>query len=558
MAQDMFDSYVAPVYGTVSATKGVEDKSGRIDTSTLGQIAQGLDVATQLGSQYYGTLVEDEAEAKAYELVDLYKQGHQGDGSTTLPPTLSNESTLVNSYNQGLFNPYEFQMRATAASTELMNRSPGYTKEIAKKLNDVFDRTGITAGLKLDTATYDKMITQQIKLDDKMNALLATYGEFGEGMSYGEKVAKYQHYLEIDGIGKQYLAVRAKDLKNNMQLAADYMTLLQKNGGPAKAQLAIYRSVQDQLDVIHNDPNKSDAQKLKELRDTVESQKAEWLSKSYVLQQFSEQDPILKQHIADMNTMFTMLSTNMQSDFKMDDYKARTQAESAIVKAQQDTDFDLKFGRRAKIQTMLLNDLKIIGDISKEIGKFPGASEAYTGMVEGLRDVYLGKDTPNTKKLFNSKIGETYLDYSRSSIPKDPEEINVRINTSLSELKNLDSLPAGQRFTKLTQTMQALDLLPKDYLIQHYNTPDWRIQFNNTLNFYKAATIQQLKNDYKGQGVQIDSVDATTGKIYSNDPKYNRDLERVNTYVSIYAKLNGLDPKDAAADIITNNFMNVQ
>jgi hypothetical protein len=56
--------------------------------------------------------------------------------------------------------------------------------------------------------------------------------------------------------------------------------------------------------------------------------------------------------------------------------------------------------------------------------------------------------------------------------------------------------------------------------------------------------------DLKGQLI----VDKEQGRLYSNDPLVNVDLDRVNNYIAIMAKVNNKDPKDMMDQVLKRDF----
>ena len=85
------------------------------------------------------------------------------------------------------------------------------------------------------------------------------------------------------------------------------------------------------------------------------------------------------------------------------------------------------------------------------------------------------------------------------------------------------------------------------------NKSKYRKEVSNNLAFYKSAInfyMLDTYEDLKGQLI----VDKEQGRLYSDDPLVNVDLDRVNNYIAIMAKINNKDPKDMMDQVLKRDF----
>jgi hypothetical protein len=57
------------------------------------------------------------------------------------------------------------------------------------------------------------------------------------------------------------------------------------------------------------------------------------------------------------------------------------------------------------------------------------------------------------------------------------------------------------------------------------------------------------------EGKQVDAgIDSNTGLVRSDDPALQKDLQRLNMYVKVRAKIEKKDVKDIVKDVLANEF----
>ena len=534
----VFDSYTAPVYGSVSATKGVEDKSGRIDTSTLGQVAQGLDVGMNLGTQYHAAQIRDDAEAAAQELVDVYKN----DPSSVFNKNLTDvNNTLINAKNTGVFNTAEFNARVLAKNTELAMQNPGSTKEIAQYMNNVFDRTGVTSALKLDQVTYQKAVERQYKFDEKQNTLLAEFGEVGEGMDAQTKLAKYHNYLQVKNAGNMFNAMTADTIKRNNLTGVAIINEVERNGGVSNYLLGAQNSINQQLYSILDNPDISDQDRQRQLRDVYNTQITKLKSMSDVLAQNAEH-PVAKQLIENIKALDTTLTAQMTSDFKQEDLKTRIGNDEAMLKSQNGIKFqnkyqgkDLELGVMNKYLGAFSSAIKLLGPIPQLTQSFVDSSKAATAITLDIAsdlDIEAMLNPQNQKGL--SKLKDTMTNEESSS-----EVAGKLLSAELEASKNL---PNNKKILNLDSTFKVYERMDSDKLtsLMSNNQTAFRTQFVNSLSSYRAMTQEQIQTKYPNFKDQV-LYDATNGRLYSENQQLNADLGRVNTFMNLYGKINNID-----------------
>lgn len=538
MTQALFDSYTAPVYGSVSATSGVEDKSGRIDTSTLGQLAQGLDVGMNLGTQFHATKIRDEAESAANELVDMYKN----DPNSVFNKNMADVNTsLVNSKSQGVFNTYEFQQRVLAKNSELASQNPGSRKEIAQYMNDIFDRTGVSKNLKVDEALFNKYLDKQNKFDEKMNTVLAEFGVVGEGLDYQTKLAKYHNLLQVKGAGNMFNAMTADNIKRNNLTGVAIINEVERSGGVSNYLLGAQNSINQQLYAILDNPDLNDQDRQRQLRDVFNTETTKLRSLTDVLAQNAEH-PTAKQLISSINALNTSLEAQMTSDFKQEDLKTRIANDEAMLKHKHGVAFqekyqgkDLDLGVMNKFLGTLSSSIKLLGNVPELTQAFVDTSEAASAIT---LDLASGVDF----SFLNSNRGKKATNTLKSSMTTDEASTEVAGKLLSAELEAVKELPDGKKLLSLDSTLQAYERMDVDKInnLMSNNQTAFRSQFVSGMSRYRQLTADQIQSRYPNFKDQV-LYDSTNGRLYSENQQLNADLGRINTFMNLYGKINNID-----------------
>lgn len=576
-----------------SPTSGAVSKEGLVKPGLIGDIAKGLSMGIEIGTELDKQSVVREATDAAEQLSEEYLKN-----SPTYNAYLQNQKALleqqgatvnaagkdlitnqINNINnrllmanaQGTMTPSEAIMRSSMTARQIASRNPAYRGEITKAMENYYQTMGVKTVMDADQALFNKQAAAAEKRITKMTELVAKYDPYVYDMNEQQLSEAYKNYAGVEVLQNGIKLVNDNAKEWQKYSANEQLNILGGYDKFPQLRAAIYQNLTDDLAVILDRTDIPTEKKRQEGLNKIQEHKIkfEGLSSKF----YNEEDKRSMRFINQMDAMFTDLSTNFDGNVTGDTFKKITANNKDILQNTLDIQFMTDHGitqNQIEWNKNLVEYYKLV----KQGGVTLPNSAALAKNIEGLLDGsimlnYTPMSLPdnvadiigyNKGKNFNATIQGLI-----KNLPKDKQNNNgavpdVTINMMNNQLAWINSIEGDnvKRIRVLDDALKTtLNIKDEDFL-EIVQKPGYYQQFNSSMRLYGGLIIRNLK-DLKEAQPDLFKVSAVNiyenGVIKSdNNLELDRHLERINTYVKLLAKKEQRPTIDVLKERLTTDF----
>ena len=579
-----------------TSTQGVTSKEGLVKPGIVGDIAKSLSLGIDIGTELDKQSVVREATKAAEEISNQYMassptninflqsekvrlEGEMPGASETEQNNITNQINSINEQltlanSQGYMSTSEALLRSNAKAREIASRNPAYRGQIAAAMDNYYASMGVKQMMDFDQKLFNKQAALAEKRYTKMFDLVAKYD--GNVMYYDDDqlATAYRHYATVEGTKEQYKVIneRAKEwnkLTKNEQLQA--------MGGYDKlpeTKSAIYQTLVDELARVL-DRNDLDFNQKKQLGlDTIEQHKNKFEAATYKF--YDKEDQVIERFTSQMDSMFANMTSQFKDDITGKDFTAKMNNDRGVLEASLDIQALNEHGitkngiEYAKLLTELYGKLKTSGM------NLPNNTTLMKETEGLLNDVVLNRwDTSNmsrdAKQVIGKNKGKNYNEVVKGvikTLPADTTANNNEVPQATENIVNNQLAWVNSLQGSTIDKVQALDMvmlnqikIPNDQFKELYKRPGFYQSFNESMRTYGGFAVRAL-SDMKE--LSPDLFTEAPIKIYDNGTirsdnfEIDKQLERVNNYVTLKAKANQQNPIDVLNDALTKEFSFLQ
>jgi hypothetical protein len=568
------------IYPGLSVTQGVADRSGLIDDSSLSTIVGLAGMGLDAGIQIDKTNVMNEANQIANDLADEYltrspseqsflmNQKQQLESDVTSAPDevrdgilkqLDDVNTkLTRAKAQGMMDPYEYQRRVVKASQDLAADNPAYADEIAGRVNKTLNRRGVNDVMQADMKLA---MAQQKQREDQYKHMIETIEPYvvnPYSLSEEQLASKFLEIKQADVASNTVERLLGnRDLMNSMKESDMFQVF--KDVGPRQFRQATFNNVTTEVKAILNNPNlKTYQERVDAGRAVIENYRGAYTELIGKLPQDKEQ---IKTFVKHMDAMFTSLEKQIADDFSLKGIKDYTANKEQIYKNEIQIGTYEKFGTtleaeqaiQARVQT--INALRGVKALDAE------TENTLLGLVQDM----LQGIGPN-QRFKPAELDEindpAFVDMVSSQVKQlqdNPQEGDFNFLTSYLQVNN-DRDPNGKAAKKLKDNdilIKSIGNLNPDAFNRAYNNQELKEALTESVSQYRQYIALNLNKVTVGKEVNA-NIDPVTGLITSDDPMTNKELNRMNSYIKVRARMEGKHPKDIAKEIIDKEFKDLE
>lgn len=568
------------IYPGLSVTQGVADRSGLIDDSSLSTIVGLAGMGLDAGIQIDKTNVMNEANQIANDLADEYltrspseqsflmNQKQQLESDVTSAPDevrdgilkqLDDVNTkLTRAKAQGMMDPYEYQRRVVKASQDLAADNPAYADEIAGRVNKTLNRRGVNDVMQADMKLA---MAQQKQREDQYKHMIETIEPYvvnPYSLSEEQLASKFLEIKQADVASNTVERLLGnRDLMNSMKESDMFQVF--KDVGPRQFRQATFNNVTTEVKAILNNPNlKTYQERVDAGRAVIENYRGAYTELIGKLPQDKEQ---IKTFVKHMDAMFTSLEKQIADDFSLKGIKDYTANKEQIYKNEIQIGTYEKFGTtleaeqaiQARVQT--INALRGVKALDSE------TENTLLGLVQDM----LQGIGPN-QRFKPAELDEindpAFVDMVSSQVKQlqdNPQEGDFNFLTSYLQVNN-DRDPNGKAAKKLKDNdilIKSIGNLNPDAFNRAYNNQELKEALTESVSQYRQYIALNLNKVTVGKEVNA-NIDPVTGLITSDDSMTNKELNRMNSYIKVRARMEGKHPKDIAKEIIDKEFKDLE
>lgn len=568
------------IYPGLSVTQGVADRSGLIDDSSLSTIVGLSGMGLDAGIQIDKTNVMNEANQIANDLADEYltrspseqsflmNQKQQLESDVTSAPDevrdgilkqLDDVNTkLTRAKAQGMMDPYEYQRRVVKASQDLAADNPAYADEIAGRVNKTLNRRGVNDVMQADMKLA---MAQQKQREDQYKHMIETIEPYvvnPYSLSEEQLASKFLEIKQADVASNTVERLLGnRDLMNSMKESDMFQVF--KDVGPRQFRQATFNNVTTEVKAILNNPNlKTYQERVEAGRAVIENYRGAYTELIGKLPQDKEQ---IKTFVKHMDAMFTSLEKQIADDFSLKGIKDYTANKEQIYKNEIQIGTYEKFGTtleaeqaiQARVQT--INALRGVKALDAE------TENTLLGLVQDM----LQGIGPN-QRFKPAELDEindpAFVDMVSSQVKQlqdNPQEGDFNFLTSYLQVNN-DRDPNGKAAKKLKDNdilIKSIGNLNPEAFNRAYNNQELKEALTESVSQYRQYIALNLNKVTVGKEVNA-NIDPVTGLITSDDSMTNKELNRMNSYIKVRARMEGKHPKDIAKEIIDNEFKDLE
>lgn len=568
------------IYPGLSVTQGVADRSGLIDDSSLSTIVGLAGMGLDAGIQIDKTNVMNEANQIANDLADEYltrspseqsflmNQKQQLESDVTSAPDevrdgilkqLDDVNTkLTRAKAQGMMDPYEYQRRVVKASQDLAADNPAYADEIAGRVNKTLNRRGVNDVMQADMKLA---MAQQKQREDQYKHMIETIEPYvvnPYSLSEEQLASKFLEIKQADVASNTVERLLGnRDLMNSMKESDMFQVF--KDVGPRQFRQATFNNVTTEVKAILNNPNlKTYQERVEAGRAVIENYRGAYTELIGKLPQDKEQ---IKTFVKHMDAMFTSLEKQIADDFSLKGIKDYTANKEQIYKNEIQIGTYEKFGTtleaeqaiQARVQT--INALRGVKALDSE------TENTLLGLVQDM----LQGIGPN-QRFKPAELDEindpAFVDMVSSQVKQlqdNPQEGDFNFLTSYLQVNN-DRDPNGKAAKKLKDNdilIKSIGNLNPDAFNRAYNNQELKEALTESVSQYRQYIALNLNKVTVGKEVNA-NIDPVTGLITSDDSMTNKELNRMNSYIKVRARMEGKHPKDIAKEIIDKEFKDLE
>jgi hypothetical protein len=571
------------IYPGLNPTQGVVDRSGLIDDSAISTLAGltkiGLEGAIELDRQG----VVNEANKAAEDFVDDYlsrspsEQAYLASQKQELETQLAGapqeqkpeymkrldevERRISNAKAQGIMSPYESARRITQLGQDLAAENPVYADEIAGRINKTLQRKGLNDVLQADQKL---LLAQQKRIEDRYNYITEVIKDYVDDPYMLTEEDRYRTFIEVQrrnlNVKSMERFIADKDLIKSYT-NADFMDKINSMGGFAGVSEATFTSITDGLKAIASNPNiKTFQERVDANRQLLQAARNEYQSIVDRLPQDKEQT---KTFIKNMDAMFTRMEKYAEEDSTLEGLKKLKNNTESILKSDIQSNFYTQYGTTLEAMEALNMYFEVYSKARTNKMLDINLETKVNGMFSKFMDSVI--------------IDKNYLNDSERDLLKDPgfmaankHALNLinkdqspgNINLVANYLKTLnDTDPQNEAASKVKgydEYMKNLANMNTEVLasITENNTM-FNDQLEEGLIQYNQLITVSLKNQTENKDVAI-NIDPRGLLRAPEDPILDKELNRINNYIRIRAKMENKNPKDIVKDVLAKEFKNLE
>lgn len=537
---------LSPTQGVVTPESAYSFKEG-----SIGDIAGIATAGIELGDQYMDVKVGEQAEQAAMEMADQYYQQSTGDFENGID---AGNQRLVTAYKSGSMNPQEFKTRMETTANRLIANTPSKADIITSRMKDVLDRTGVSSRLAMDEQLLEAQMKQQEAYFKARDKILRDKGIEPMGMNpdeveiiYAKEMAKertYQGFKRSNEMTAEERKLASTEMFNDA---------LEK-GSFSEIKDSIVSGLADDLRGIIDDPNKNDESKLREANDLIRASRDNL--NSFLAPMEASDDPMVASFQANMETQISALEDAFSGEFSQEEIKTRISNQRSI--AQDEISLDFLESDAGKNQEKIKFYSQQLDNLTKQLNildKMGGSDKERMAITKQISDTHkylqslLYSDGLRSEDKAFIDNNTEYFNYLKSDLLKLAEENQIDVNkvpktvvnALTKEQTHISSKTSVDRLTSLEVSLAGYMNVPEEQLIEMTQDKNFKGVMVDNLSFYKSAVNFHLLDKFENLESKF-IQDKNTGMLYSDDPEINNELQRINTYNSIMAKVNKVDP----------------
>ena len=571
------------IYPGLNPTQGVVDRSGLIDDSAISTLAGitkiGLEGAVELDRQG----VVNEATATAEAFADDYlsrspsEQAYLASEKVELESQLAGapqelkpqymkrleevEKRISNAQAQGIMSPYESARRITQLGQDLAAENPVYADEIASRINKTLQRKGLNDVLQADQKL---LLAQQKRIEDRYNYITETIKDDVLDPYALTEEERYSKFIEVQrrnlNVNTMEKFIADKELLKTYS-NADFMDKINQMGGFAGVNEAVFTSVTDGLKAIASNPNiKSFQERVDANRKVLQAARNEY---QVIVDRLPQDKEQTKTFIKNMEAMFTRMEKYADEDSTVEGLKKLKNNTESILKSDIQSNFYTQFGTT----TEAMEALNMYFDV---YNKAKGAKLLSSELEQKVNTMF-------SKFMDSALVNKNYLSDSEKDLVNDPgfiaaakhgitilnkEQSPGHVNLVANYLKILnDKDPQGEAASKVKgydEYMKNIANINSDAFSTITNDNNmFSDELEEGLMQYNQLITISLKNQTDNKDVAI-NIDPRGMLRAPEDPVLDRELNRINTYIRIRAKMEGKDPKVIVKEVLANEFKGLE
>lgn len=570
-------------YFGLNPTQGVVDRSGLIDDSAISTLADltkmGLETAVELDKQG----VIQQANQTAEEFVDDYlsrspsEQAFLASQKTELESQLAGaapeqkatylkqledvESKIANAQAQGIMSSYEASRRITKLGQDLAADNPVYSDEIASRINKTLQRKGLNDVLQADQKL---LLAQQKRIEDRYNYITDVIKDDVLDPYALTEEERYKKFIEIQqrnlAVNSMERFIADKDLLKTYS-TADFLDKINQVGGFSAVNQAVFTSITNGLKAVASNQNlKSFQERVDANRQVLQAARTEYQVIVDKLPQDKEQ---VKTFIKNMEAMFTRMEKYADEDSTLEGLKKLKNNTESILKSDIQTNFYTEFGTTSEAMEALNMYFEVYN-------KAQGAKVLSTELEAKVNQAF-------SKFMDKALVNKNYLSDSEKDLVNDPgfvaaakhsikilnkDQSPGHVNLVTNYLKVLnDKDPQGEAASKVKgydDYMKGLSNMEQESFSSVLSTnSNFDDQLEESMQQYNQLIEISLKNQTDNKDVAI-NIDPRGMLRAPEDPILDKELNRINTYIKLRAKMEGKDPKAIVKEVLANEFKGLE
>ena len=399
------------------------------------------------------------------------------------------------------------------------------------------------------------MAANQKRIEDQYSHMIDTVSDYvvdPYSLSEDQLLMKFMEIKQADVATNTITRLlENRELRDSMSSSELYQQF--QNVGPAQYRASIFNTVTQGVKGILRNPNlKTYQERVEAGRALVENAKSQYAD---LINRLPQDKETVKTFIRQTDALFTSLEKQIEDDFSLEGIKKYTANKEQIYKNEIGISTYQKYGTTLEAEELIQNKISTIramrgvGAISMEQEK------ALMSSINKIIDGQTGGFTPSEL----DEIQDTsYVDMVASNISK------LQSNSPQGELDftstYLEIVNAKDRNTEGAKKLRDYDKLIRslgntsdESFKTMYNNDKMQKALDTSMQEFKILTYELIRRYVANKAVDID-MSMDTGKVSSPDPVLDKNLDRVNMYVKLKAKMEGKLPKDIIEDVVNTDF----
>lgn len=562
------------LYPGLNPTQGVVDRSGLIDDSSLTTLVGLGGMALDAGIALDQEAVLNEANNVANELADDYLSSSPSEQSylQSQKTVLENQaasapddakdaimaqldevtSKLAKGKAQGVMSGYEMQRRIVKLGQDLAADNPAYANEISANINKTLQRRGVSDVMQADMKL---MAAQQKRQADQFEHMIKTIEPYVVDpyqLNQEELLTKFIEIKQADvAMNSVSRLLENRELRDSMSSSQMYQAF--QTLGPSHFRSGMFNQITTGIKGILNDPQyKTYQDRVEAGRALVERTKGQFAD---LINDLPQDKETIKTFISQTNALFTSLEKQIDDDFSLKGIKEYTANKEAIYKNEIQIDTYQKYGTtleaeqliQAKVET--IRAMKGVGILNSNVEK--SLLSAVDKLTQGLTSGFTPSELDEVQDdNFAKMVGSTI-----SKLDSNSPEGELDFASSYLEMVNTKDINghAAKKLRDYDVLMRNIGNLSQESFSSIYNNSKMQDSLVESMKQFRILTYERIRRMTEGK--QVDAgYDSNTGLVRSDDPALQKDLQRLNMYIKVRAKIEKKDVKDIAEDVLANEF----